>query len=86
MKKLIALCAVAATLAPQAAMAQRHTTPGTQERHEAAQAKARGELAQTEERSERLANNETERQPADHINASKAGKVNTARGVSNGAS
>ena len=74
MKTIASILAFAALLAPQAALAQRHTTPGQKDRHIAAQAK--GQDSKTH--AYRLSENE--RQKPLHLRAAKAGKINVAKG------
>lgn len=80
MKTLTAFLVAAALVAPQAALAQRHTTPGQAERHAAAQAKAQGKQASE---TTVLFANKDERESASHVNAAKAGKINTAKSDTN---
>lgn len=75
MKTPIAI-AVAATLAlPQMAMAQRVTTPGTADRHAANLAKA------DEQRVAKAESSDKKTDRYSHVNAAKAGKVNTAKAL-----
>ena len=75
MKKSIALAVVAALTLPQMAMAQRWTTPGTAERHEAAQQKSTIEVEGVAKAQDKKNDRYS------HVNAAKAGKVNTAKAL-----
>ena len=82
MKALTAFVIAAALIAPQAALAQRHTTPGQAERHAAAQAQAEAQAEETA--AERAQEDNEDRRASNRVPAAKAGKVNTARQLRDG--
>lgn len=84
MKLFTTLLIAAALVAPQAALAQRHTTPGQADRHASAQAEARGETAVETPRAERETGLRDQNRTAHRVTAAKAGKVITSRPVRGG--